>query len=115
MLADLAGVLFISYFTIWRPERDDWNVPSREDFDLTVTRSGFVTTRTRIVSRHLPRLVDKRERNNRQLLAFSLAAREFALGVEGLDRFIAREPLRRLPECVFGILALESEPVDPGL
>ncbi|MEP6672002.1 MAG: polynucleotide kinase-phosphatase [Chthoniobacter sp.] len=45
----------------------------------------------------------------------SLAAREFALGVEGLERFVAREPLRRVHECVFGVLALESEPVDPRL
>lgn len=45
----------------------------------------------------------------------SLAAREFALGMEGLERFVAREPLRRVHECVFGVLALESEPVDPRL
>ncbi|MBM3457440.1 MAG: polynucleotide kinase-phosphatase, partial [Armatimonadetes bacterium] len=45
----------------------------------------------------------------------SLAAREFALGIEGLERFLRREPLRRVHECVFGILALESEPVDPRL
>ena len=45
----------------------------------------------------------------------SLAAREFALGVEGLDRFVRGEPLRRVHECVFGVLALESQPVDPRL
>jgi protein phosphatase len=45
----------------------------------------------------------------------SLAMREFALGVEALQRFIARQPLRRVHECVFGVLALESEPVDPRL
>lgn len=45
----------------------------------------------------------------------SLALREFALGIEALDRFIRREPLRRVHECVFGVLALESEPVDPRL
>jgi protein phosphatase len=45
----------------------------------------------------------------------SLALREFALGVEGLERFIRAEPLRRVHECVFGVLALESEPVDPRL
>lgn len=43
----------------------------------------------------------------------SLALREFALSVEALERFVASEPLRRVHECVFGILALESEPVDP--
>jgi protein phosphatase len=45
----------------------------------------------------------------------SLALREFALGMESLERFVRREPLRRVHECVFGVLALESEPVDPRL
>ncbi|QIN83519.1 polynucleotide kinase-phosphatase [Rubrobacter tropicus] len=45
----------------------------------------------------------------------SLALREFALGVEALERFVEREPLYRVHECVFGVLALESEPVDPRL
>ncbi len=45
----------------------------------------------------------------------SLALREFAMGVEGLERFVRREPLRRVHECAFGVLALESEPVDPRL
>jgi protein phosphatase len=45
----------------------------------------------------------------------SLALREFALGVEALERFVRREPLRRVHECVFGVLALESEGVDPRL
>ena len=45
----------------------------------------------------------------------SLAHREFALGIEGLERFVRHEPLRRVHECVFGVLALESEPVDPRL
>jgi protein phosphatase len=45
----------------------------------------------------------------------SLALREFALGIEALDRFVSGEPLFRVHECVFGVLALESEPVDPRL
>lgn len=45
----------------------------------------------------------------------SLALREFALGIEALERFTARESLRRVHECVFGVLALESEPIDPRL
>lgn len=45
----------------------------------------------------------------------SLALREFALGIEALERFVRREPLYRVHECVFGILALESEPIDPRL
>ena len=44
-----------------------------------------------------------------------LALREFALGVEALERFVRHEPLRRVHECVFAVLALESEPVDPRL
>ena len=40
---------------------------------------------------------------------------EFALGIEALERFVAAEPLYRVHECVFGVLALESEPVDPRL
>jgi protein phosphatase len=45
----------------------------------------------------------------------SLAVREFSLGVESLDRFVRHEPLYRVHECVFAVLALESEPVDPRL
>lgn len=45
----------------------------------------------------------------------SLALREHALGREALARFVAGEPLHRVHECVFAVLALESEPVDPRL
>ena len=45
----------------------------------------------------------------------SLALREFCLGVEALTRFVGMQPLRQVHECVFGVLALESEPVDPRL
>jgi len=45
----------------------------------------------------------------------SLALREFALGLEALHRFTEGEPLYRVHECVFGVLAMESEPVDPRL
>lgn len=45
----------------------------------------------------------------------SLAIREFALGVEALERFVRKEPLRLVHESVFGVLALESEEVDPRL
>jgi protein phosphatase len=45
----------------------------------------------------------------------ALALREFALGMEALERFTRGDPLRRVHECVFGVLALESEPVDPRL
>jgi protein phosphatase len=44
-----------------------------------------------------------------------LALREYALGVEALERAARGEPLWRVHECVFAVLALESEPVDPRL
>jgi protein phosphatase len=57
------------------------------------------------------------ERLRRRSLATKrgLALREFALGVEALERFTRKEPLRRVHECCFAVLALESEPVDPRL
>jgi protein phosphatase len=45
----------------------------------------------------------------------ALALREFALGIEALERFVTHQPLRQIHECVFGVLALESEPIDPRL
>ncbi len=57
----------------------------------------------------------ERLRNRNISAKRSLALREFALGVEGLHRFVEREPLYRVHECAFGVLALESEPVDPRL
>ncbi|MEU8945037.1 polynucleotide kinase-phosphatase [Streptomyces sp. NPDC048489] len=45
----------------------------------------------------------------------SLAIREYALGLEALERLGEGEPLWRVHEAVFGVLALESEPVDPRL
>ncbi len=45
----------------------------------------------------------------------SMAVREFALGIEGLERFVRHEPFSRVHECALGVLAMESEPVDPRL
>jgi protein phosphatase len=59
---------------------------------------------------NLPRLRQRSVRRKR-----SLALREFALGIEALARFVQRAPLRETHRCVFGVLALESEPVDPRL
>ena len=67
-------------------------------------RSGYRS------ERHLSRL-----RSRGLGLKRSLAQREFALGIEALERFVSAEPLYRVHECVFGVLALESEPVDPRL
>jgi protein phosphatase len=59
---------------------------------------------------HLDRLRDRGLGRKR-----SLALREYALGLEALDRVARGEPLWRVHECVFAVLALESEPVDPRL
>lgn len=45
----------------------------------------------------------------------SLALQEFALGIEALERFVRKEPLRCIHESAFGVLAMESEPTDPRL
>jgi hypothetical protein len=60
--------------------------------------------------RHLEQLRKRSLRHKR-----SLALREYALGLEALDRLADGEPLWRIHECVFAVLALESEPVDPRL
>lgn len=59
---------------------------------------------------HLERLKNRGVSKKR-----SMAMREFALGVESLERFVQKMPLRQIHECVFGVLALESEAVDPRL
>ena len=59
---------------------------------------------------HLERLRDRNLGRKR-----GLALREHALGAEGLERLARGEPLWRVHECVFAVLALESEPVDPRL
>ena len=59
---------------------------------------------------HLQRLKKRSLSRKRQL-----ALREFALGVEGLERFVAKDSLYRVHQCAFGVLAFESEPVDPRL
>ncbi|MFJ8164014.1 polynucleotide kinase-phosphatase [Streptomyces sp. NPDC096136] len=60
---------------------------------------------------------DRLERLRERFLGHkrSLALREYALGLEALDRLAAAEPLWRVHEAVFAVLALESEPVDPRL
>jgi len=44
-----------------------------------------------------------------------LATQEFALGIEGLERFVQRKPLSKVHECAFAVMALECEPLDPRL
>jgi protein phosphatase len=59
---------------------------------------------------HLERLPERNLGRKR-----GLAQREYALGLESLERAARGEPLWRVHECVFAVLALESEPVDPRL
>lgn len=54
-----------------------------------------------------------RERNVAHKRA--LALREYSLGIEAIERFVKREPLWRVHQAVFAVLAMESEPVDPRL
>jgi hypothetical protein len=61
-------------------------------------------------SGNLDRLKERNVRVKRDL-----SIKEYALGMEALERFVSREPLRNVHECVFGVLALESEAVDPRL
>ena len=63
-----------------------------------------------LLPENLPRL-KKRSLSRKR----SLAQKEFALGVESLERFCQKEPFWRVHECVFAVLAMESEPVDPRL
>jgi polynucleotide kinase-phosphatase len=62
------------------------------------------------LDQHLTRLRDRSLGRKR-----ALALKEYALGLEALRRVAAGEPLWRVHECVFGVLALESDPVDPRL
>jgi protein phosphatase len=88
-------------------------------------RRGLVQPAVKVRGREYLRIIygpeytlpDHLERLRRRGLSAkrSLALREFALGIEALERFVRHDPLRRVHECVFGVLALESEPVDPRL
>lgn len=93
--------------------------------NLTRTRRGLAQPGIKVRGREYLRiiygpdyteprnLVRLRDRNLN--LKRSLALREYALGLESLDRLARDEPLWRVHEAVFAVLALESEPVDPRL
>ena len=92
---------------------------------LTKGQKGLVQPAVKVRGREYLRIIYGPEYTIRQNLSRlrsrglgakrSLALREFALGIEALERFVHKEPVRRVHECVFGVLALESEPVDPRL
>ena len=93
--------------------------------NLTRGRKGLVQPGLKVRGREYLRIIygpDYTEPTNLERLRprglghkRSLALREYALGLEGLDRVARGEPLWRVHECVFAVLALESEPVDPRL
>lgn len=59
---------------------------------------------------NLPRLRERAINGKR-----ARALKQFALGIEGLERLVRREPVRNVHECVFSIIALDSDPLDPRL
>ena len=93
--------------------------------NLTRSRRGLVQPGLKVRGREYLRIIygpDYTDAANLERLRSrglghkrSMAGREYALGVEALDRAARDEPLWRVHECVFAILALESEPVDPRL
>ena len=93
--------------------------------NLTRARRGIVQPGVKCRGREYLRIIygpDYTEPENLERLRTrnlghkrSLAGREYALGLEALERVTRGEPLWRVHECVFAVLALESEPVDPRL
>ncbi|MGD0686397.1 MAG: polynucleotide kinase-phosphatase [Streptosporangiaceae bacterium] len=93
--------------------------------NLTRGRKGLVQPGLKVRGREYLRIIygpDYTEPSNTERLRSrglghkrSLALREYALGLEALDRVARGEPLWRVHSCVFAVLALESEPVDPRL
>ena len=93
--------------------------------NLTRTRRGLVQPGIKVRGREYLRIIYGPDYTEPQNLARlrdrnlghkrSLALREYALGLEALERLARGEPLWRVHEAVFAVLALESEPVDPRL
>jgi protein phosphatase len=93
--------------------------------NLVATGSGYAQPGVKVRGREYLRIIygpDYTEPANLQRLRDrnlghkrSLASREYALGIEALERAVRQEPLWRVHEPVFAVLALESEPVDPRL
>ncbi|MEH3034079.1 MAG: polynucleotide kinase-phosphatase [Aeromicrobium erythreum] len=93
--------------------------------NLTRTRKGLVQPGVKVRGREYLRIIYGPDYTAPENLARlrdrnlghkrSMALREYALGLEALRRHTAGEPLWRVHECVFAVLAMESEPVDPRL
>ena len=93
--------------------------------NLTRTRKGIAQPGLKVRGHEYLRIIYGPEHTEPQNLSRlkdrnlghkrSLALREYALGLESLERLAAEEPLWRIHEPVFAVLALKSEPVDPRL
>jgi len=102
-----------------------WSAKAEDLLDFVPTGRGRVQPAIKVRGREYLRIIYGPEytlpehldrlRNRGLRAKRALAMQEFALGIEALERFVRREPLRRVHECVFGVLALESEPIDPRL
>jgi PNKP adenylyltransferase domain, C-terminal region len=91
-------------------ECDRYRVDRIEGLDRVSEQKLLASARQHTSPSQLDRLRQRAVGHKR-----ALAIREFSLGIEAFERFIDAEPLYRIHECVFGVLALESEPVDPRL
>jgi protein phosphatase len=108
-----------------QPRRDSGSSQPRRDSGSSEPGHGLVQPGLKVRGREYLRIIygpDYTEPANLARLRQrglshkrSLALREYALGLEALDRLAGGEPLWRVHECVFAVLALESEPVDPRL
>ena len=122
---DRRGVYVPPTALFWRFEKPPVSVDGPEQERLSWEVEHFLALGLKVRGRKYLRIIygpDYTEPGNidrlrqRGLAAKrSLAAREYALGIEGLERLARGEPLWRVHECVFAVLALESEPVDPRL
>jgi len=93
--------------------------------NLTRTRRGLVQPGLKVRGREYLRIIygpdytvpaNLARLKDRHLgLKRSLALREYALGLEALERVARGESLWRVHEPVFAVLAMESDPVDPRL
>ena len=126
--ADLADPASVAAATAWWEELTDGGgegMVVKPAANLTRGGRGLVQPGLKVRGREYLRIIygpDYTEPDNLGRLRTrslghkrSLALREYALGLEAVDRLARGEPLWRVHECVFAVLALESEPVDPRL
>src|SRR5699024_9257008 len=93
--------------------------------NLTRGKKGLVQPGLKVRGREYLRIIYGADYTNPDILAGlknralgqkrSMALREYALGLEAAHRAAAGEPLWKVHQCVFAVLAMESEPIDPRL